>query len=503
MTKRILHNKVTTEQLWAGFGNNFDNYCQVLCEFLDNSISNIRGNRSQLTQSQIQITIIENSDGSIKTRIEDTGTGIKNPSAAFSVGDCSSPDSTMNEHGFGFKHALAKADPKNRNWMIATKSEACEEGKFLSITAPYSIESQEYAELPLDEWPGSFANRTGSIFEFTCSKHLFATIERGNIGFEKRIERLVEILGFTYSGIIVKGGLALNLIATRKDGSSHLYDIGAVLPEWDETSIDATTKKPLKGCEKVDLGDGLVEIEYQFGQIFESRDNYYYYKCTQRSSGVEIRLNGRILKNNLLHDVWSDTEQHNKFNHFLAVINLKSDNRAALPSTVTTKSDLSADDEKLAELYAWIRRKMRIPEADGSGKYAKTEVETFQELKKAKERHLKNANVETEVLTFKTLGIVGEPVDMYVSTSEYVEIYEGKKKTTKPLDLFQLLMYWNGLICDDPDNPPTTGYLIAPDHSEAVKTIVNYVNSELKDALGNPYNIMLETWEDEGMDNPE
>lgn len=118
-----LQNKVTTEQLWAGFGNNFDNYCQVLCEFLDNSISNIRGNRNKLTQSQVQITIVENNDESILTKIEDTGTGIKNPSAAFSVGDCSTPDSTMNEHGFGFKHALAKADPSNSNWTIATKSE--------------------------------------------------------------------------------------------------------------------------------------------------------------------------------------------------------------------------------------------------------------------------------------------------------------------------------------------------------------------------------------------
>lgn len=130
-------------------------------------------------------------------------------------------------------------------------------------------------------------------------------------------------------------------------------------------------------------------------------------------------------------------------------------------------------------------------------------METFQELKKIKKRHIKNASVETEVLTFSSLGIIGEPIDMYVSTSDYIDIYEGKKKTTKPLDLFQLLMYWNGLICDDPDNPPTTGYLIAPDHSEPVKIIAEFVNSKLTDAAGKPYNIVLETWEDEGMSNPE
>ena len=82
-------------------------------------------------------------------------------------------------------------------------------------------------------------------------------------------------------------------------------------------------------------------------------------------------------------------------------------------------------------------------------------------------------------------------------------IYEGKKKTTRPLDLFQLLMYWNGCICDDPDNPPIEGILIAPNHSESVIKLAQFINDNLNDASGQQYNVILETWEDEGMRNPE
>lgn len=498
----ILNNKIAADSFWAGLGKNFDNYRQVLCEFIDNSISNIKGNTAQLKQRQINITLIEQEDGSVETSVEDTGTGIKHPDHAFSIGDCEAPDSTLNEHGFGFKHALAKADPNNCNWLIATKSNDIETGNFLLIKAPFKLENQPATLCPITSWPGNLPSPTGTLFRFTCTEHLFDTIERGHLGFDRRVEKLIELLGFTYSGIIIEGGLNITVFSTNRSGSSNQYSVGAVLPDWDDVSYDEQNNK-LKGEEEFDLGGGTVSIRYHFGQITKSENNSYFYLCNQRTSGVEIRINGRILQNNLLTQVWPTTEQHNRFNHFLVVIDVHSDNPDALPATVTTKSNLSSDDEKLVNLYAWIRRKMREPEADGSDRYSRTERETFEKLKENIMRYRLDADAKTEVATYQSLGVSGEPIDLYVASSHSIEIYEGKKKTTRPLDLFQLLMYWNGCICDDPDNAPALGFLIAPEHSDAVKKITTYVNEHMKDSLGHCYKIELKTWADYNLRNPE
>ena len=138
----VISNNITASELWSGIGGHFDNYSQILCEFIDNSISNFLGNLLGLNQVIIDI---RNLDGNtIRTRIEDSGTGMKNLNAAFTIGSKAAQDSPMNEHGFGLKHALASANPGNDNWRILTRTqEDLLADQYKCISAPFEI--GEYA----------------------------------------------------------------------------------------------------------------------------------------------------------------------------------------------------------------------------------------------------------------------------------------------------------------------------------------------------------------------
>ena len=51
----VISNNITASELWSGIGGHFDNYSQILCEFIDNSISNFLGNLLGLNQVIIDI----------------------------------------------------------------------------------------------------------------------------------------------------------------------------------------------------------------------------------------------------------------------------------------------------------------------------------------------------------------------------------------------------------------------------------------------------------------
>jgi hypothetical protein len=58
--------------------------------------------------------------------------------------------------------------------------------------------------------------------------------------------------------------------------------------------------------------------------------------------------------------------------------------------------------------------------------------------------------------------------------------------------MFQLLMYWDGLV-EDGIPSPTAGFVIAADHAPALMTLATALNAR-KDANGNNYNFNIGTW---------
>lgn len=487
-----INNSPDNITFWKGLGGHFDCFNQLIDEFIDNCISNFIGNDSMHTN--IHITL-EEIDNKIRVSIEDTGTGIKNLDGAFSLGNQECRETPLNEHGFGMKHALATADPENLSWYIITRtSEMMKSNVYAKISAPYQIQNFEGEEVNAIENPwGGIYNGTGTIVYFECSKTFFNTIRNGlrggTYGFDKLVSILSEDIGFTYSHIIKEGKVGITLAYKNISGENKHKKVASVNPNWEKYF------PPNNNKEYIEVNGEQLLLEYEFGSMNDS-DYQKYYKRNMSSSGVELRINGRLIAYNLFKEIWG-IEKHNSYNYLLIRINIVSKNRNCLPITRTSKNGIRQGDVILEQIYEWIRSKVSNPYKNPRD--IDHEVDLFLNLKEIKEKQLPdNTVVEIEKKVFKTIN-ARIAIDLYVSNGSDVIIYEGKKDITTVKDVYQLLMYWDGLTIDGVK--PTKGILIASEHPESVIEMITYANM-MKDINGDNYNLVTKTWKDEAVIYP-
>lgn len=491
-------------ELWAGIGGHFDSLGQITNEFIDNSISNFAGNETTVTRNII-ITLRElQRNGNVQITIEDSGTGIKNLDVAFTLGGRMAAESPLNEHGFGMKHALASANPENDNWKIYTRTQDdINKNRYKKISAPYKINDFEAIYVYDNNWPG-LLNGTGTIVEFVCSREMYKTIARGFKGgitsFKRIADILCEDIGFVYAGVIKENNACITMKIISDDGETLSRSIGALEPDWEEYF------SPGSGSETVNFGSGDLKIEYKFGRIkakpfraeFDNSTASKYYMQNMSSSGVEIRINGRVLCYNLFQEIWG-IEKHNSYNYLLVSINLKSSHSEVLPQTRTSKNGLREGDPRLAELYSWIRGKLPIPKKDVT--LADHETDLFEELKDNLEKFNRDPNkfITTEQQVFVSTGDKHDRVriDLYENTMNQIIIYEGKKDQTQSKDVYQLRMYWDGLVYDG--IKPNKGILVASNHPDSVDKLIDIVNT-MQDCNGNNYKLETKTWRELGID---
>ena len=487
-------NSPSADDLWAGIGGHFDNICQILCEFVDNSVSNFIKHELDIRDVSIQI-VEEQFDGPVKITISDTGTGIIHLDQAFTLGCRDASETPLNEHGFGLKHALASANPSNNCWCIQTRTkEDAELNQYKEISSPYSLGSNFKGKIINGPWKGE--EDTGTIVSFSCSRELLQTARKGVPGTAKNLENyckyIAEDLGFIYAGVLSEANLNLSLISIDVNKRKKKDSIHPVDPEW----LDFYEPNGNNVIDR-DLGGGMVKLRYKFGSIRES--NYLrYYRRSMSTSGVEIRINGRVMAYNIFKEIWG-IEKHNSYNYFLGQINIESQNRDALPKTRSSKNGIREGDPKLNALYTWI--KTIVPTPPKMINEDTHEVELFEQL-----CHLKNlhggeqVSASTEEYAYATLQHNPKiRIDLYVVDHDDITIYEGKRKKTEPKDVYQLIMYWDGLVADG--KKPKTGILIASEHSESVLDLIHKINDTL-DADGNKYNIITKKWADEGIEYP-
>lgn len=477
--------------LWSGIGGHFDSFTQVICEFIDNSIANFEGKKS--TTKTVLITLEEDiATNSVNVTIEDNGTGIDNFEPVFRLGDKTIRQSPLNEHGFGLKHALASANPNNNAWKIASRTDSeFKKGVYRIVSAPFVLVDLETKIVGLSDttWPGKF-NGPGTFLQFRCSRTLFNTLRKGiqgNPNFETCIDYLKEELGYVYAGIIEKGKANITI---QSEPLRYNKNVEALTPSWNGYY------KPNPGMIKLDLGGGELNVEYKFGEVSEST-YVKHYKRNMSTSGVELRVNGRIVVSNVFKEIWN-LEKHPNYNHFLVTINLVTQNRDALPQTRTSKNGIRSGDEKLETLYEWIRKTHPEPEKRLSG--AVSEKELVEELADFKEKHIRSVDKHIEP-EFRVFTRLSSPVavDLYVFDGTDIVLYEAKKDTADVQNVYQLLMYWDGAVADG--ITPTEGILIASDFSPGVDPVLKILNL-MKDQNGNNYKFGKKTWAEEKVGYP-
>lgn len=482
---RTMDTTPRAEEIWPELGGHFDSVSQVIAEFVDNSIGNFEANDPD--QSSILIHLHEE-DGRVRVTLEDTGTGISDFEAALRLGDKDLADSPRNEHGFGLKHALAAANPGNDDWKICTRTqEDYDQGVFRVVSDPYRFDLDEELE-PQAPWPGNY-NTSGTYIEFVCSRSFFDTIQEGIPGkakFRRCLDYLREELGYVYAGVIDRG------VSIRLMSEDYNKTVEVVRPDW-EGFYD-----PKPDTTEIDLGGGTIELSYKFGEVTES-DHVKYYQRNLSTSGVELRINGRLMMSNLFKEIWNK-EPHPQYNHFLAIIDLRAEDIEKLPRTRTSKNGIRSGDEKLETLFDWIRKVHSSPKAKLTTSIRESQL--IRELADMKETHIPDPkNIEREKEVYEADDLDNPPkMDLHVFDGSDSYIYEAKKGKGKIQDVYQLVMYWDGAVRDGIQ--PKQGILLAPDFSKGVEPVVELFNRR-KDEHDEYYNLITKTWRDEGIDYPQ
>jgi hypothetical protein len=500
--KYLIENQIDTKELWKGIGGHFDSLNQIIHEIIDNSISNFKAN-PQLSFHTILISINKIDAKNVEIFIEDTGTGIKNINNAFTLGNKKSQESPLNEHGFGLKHALATANPNNDNWQVYTRTQELKDNNLVSlISSPYQI--NEYygknLEFNFDNYPSKLANySTGTIVKFITSFEMYKSLGRNGIKDSKGIALyLKEDLGFIYAGVINSNIAEIQLIV---DNEPKMI-VNSVEPWWVENKY--SKDKIDLGLLAGDLPTGEIILSSKIGTIKdriavdEENEKAVFYKTNMQNSGVEIRINGRMIKNNLLKEIWDGKfKQHNRFNSFLVQINLESNNSSFLPSTRSSKNGFKQGDIKLLGLFNWIRTHCPLPIEN---KNDRDEIHHFQELKEIKIKQLK------DIVDGKLTVEIGRRIlkrtqdniriDFFVAYNNTTIIYLGVKGVSSPIDLYKLKLYWDACVIDN--LLPTNAILLANEHSELVQDLSS-MNNSLKDINGNSYKFTLKKWQDENI----
>lgn len=485
-----INNKPSTDgTFWRGLGGHFGSLTQIISEFVDNSISGFL--ESPIAVANITINIMQLGNKNVEIKITDNSSGIRDLDAAFEIGSTKAKLSSLNEHGFGMKHALASANPNNDNWVITTRTlEDAKQNQYKVISAPYRFDNFEatlYEGADID-------SKTGTKIEFTVNKQLFKTIVSGLPGNYQTLSSIAKILaedlGYIYATFIKNNVASMVIEFHEIDQEKEFLKVIAIEPQIEGTIEPGNNK------ECFDLGDGNVDLEYKFSKISENTQFKKHYTKTMSTSGVEIRINGRLLADNLFKEIWG-IEKHNSYNYLLIQINIKSDHPDRLPKTTTSKTGLKQDDEKLSVLYEWIKKKLPIPKQDS--KLSDHETDLFKQLEYAKKPHI----AKTDIITLEQRAYTNLNekirIDFYLNQDNHVIIYEGKKDKTTPKDVYQLMMYWDGLVFDGIN--PKTGILIASEHPKSVQAIVDLVNNRLDDN-SEKYNFIMKTWNDEGVSYP-
>lgn len=229
----MLNSTPDATQLWQGIGGHFENLSQILCEFIDNSISNIISTSAINRSILVKITPIHGME-KYRVSIEDAGSGISNFEPIMRLGDKSVRQSPLNEHGFGLKHALASANPENDNWRICTRTEEdLIKQQYREIRAGYKFEYEEIVHSSQSRpWPGLQNTTSGTYIEFVISKELFDTLQSGipgNAGFSRCLEYLAEDLGYIYAGVLSQG--SVNILIYSTNNTPDIF-VQPIQPEW-------------------------------------------------------------------------------------------------------------------------------------------------------------------------------------------------------------------------------------------------------------------------------
>jgi len=490
MSHKVIADGVPDEKgIFRGLAQAPLHFHNAVAELIDNAIA------AKPEKFKIQVDISESEEpGVYFVTVVDDCLGIaleKLQNHVFKVGKLPPPGSPhLREHGFGLKNVLAKIEALKGSWEVWTRDEkALKKGKCCFIKSPlrYKIPIEI---LPTGKWPKYGSKDAFTIVRLKVPLSYLQSVTRGvRARPPKTISIIVswlrEHLGVFYRGYLEGKKPIGTLITSINLGPSE--EVEAIKPDY-------KTRKTV-GSFPVKTKKGKIYIEGEHGELdpdsLETRSRLYYYKVRAESQGVDFRIGSRVVATRLLTEIWQRPRQQ-ALNPFCGEFRVQPIENC-IPKTLNNKTSIDFDDETWIDIAEAIRKKVQLPTWRG----ARTEEELREELAKQLEAHKRQSDIVHQ--NYACFGGAGVVIDIYKDetkrTGELV-IYETKPGKAAPLDVYQLRLYWDGLVVDG--KQPSGAILVAKEWTTGVETVISFVNS-LTDKNGKQYQLELKKWDDYGI----
>ena len=500
--------RIDEGRYWKGLGRQEMDFHQVLGELIDNAISaSGRDADRDLLPFTIEVVIIRKGN-KVSVKVGDQGIGMtveELTKHVLSPGGKGRSEGPLNEHGFGLKNALCVLTLGNkRPFRVETRDDkAVKKNQVYLVKGPFSFDLKVELGNP-QNWNEYIVHATKERGTRVCvetSYEFFNTLYKRAKVFDTLMERLEEHLGVIYWGYLKETSNKLWL-RWQDLGEDEKHPL--LSSEWHEERI-----KPIKipydinGCKEtpieITISGRTTKAIYRRGQLDEGKINdpsggrpyplKIYYQGNLPTQGIDIVVRDRVVKTGQLPEIWSEIPRHNDYNKFVGELILDENFR-------TVNNKIALDPHNL--FWQNLLEKLKDDKED----YAPTRV-TGAKIERGIKRQLKTilegtvtgSSVSSDRPVWSGTGV---KIDLYHQLpNNEIHIYEVKPGTASPIDSYQLLMYWDGVVKDE-DKSPTLARLVVKDYPDSVKNIVDAINDR-KDSLGNPYKFEIKKIEELGI----
>jgi len=404
---------------------------------------------------------------------------------ALQLGQIAPEGDRLNEHGFGLKNALATLSGGNGYWKMWTRT--LSDSNICSVEGPFgpNMTIEDDDSFPEEDF---LSIDISTLINVTVKMSFVQTVQgRGapSHDLSRLREWLIEHLGVLYRGYLEqdKNG--------EIDGTISIYignDAARVPP----------VQVPLGNKEvkyfNVELSGKVERLEYHYGtldsvkrdQLIRGQKAKFYYQGNQPTQGIDIRLDKRVIATKQFEHIWKTDDganqlsRHNTYNDFLGELIIPELKRGVL-TTINNKTDFNLDDPDWMKVFEELN-KIRPP------KDIRQKSEAA--LRKKWIDMLKATNPEDEISDHVTVWPTGTRIDVYRKIRKKdIIIYEIKVGTGSPIDLYQLKMYWDGLVLNG--EHPKEGVLLVEDFHTNLEEMANRMNTLPPPEGSRPYNLKI------------
>jgi hypothetical protein len=501
---------IETQKYWEGMGRQNLKFHQAVCELIDNSISASGKDRDgDLLPFKILIWV-KIFDNYIEVIVGDDGFGISGDEFAEKILQCGGQGNIqgpLNEHGFGLKHALCTLTDNNRlGFEIRSRDRILAEDVENQNNC-YIVRGPFKDNLILDydnieNWKVGFEDHficeTGTRVSFKTTYEYFKTLySRKVINLDTLMPRLGEHLGVTYRGYLRNLNHKMWLKWEFEGGRPREERISAIeVPYTQKRSFNFEFEKEGVRAKAVYTWgecDKNIAKDENRGWVYPLQ---IYYQHNIPSSGIDIMVRNRVLTTCEIETIFESINRGPSYNWLVGELELDQNFR-------TTNNKTTLDNNN----FFWQRliAKLNYLDENGVKPYvpkANADILSEEELQKTiaanLEGYIRGSKSSRNYPIFSGCGV---KADIYLKLANNdVELFEVKKGTVGPLDVYQLLMYWDGYVFDNGGNPPKSGVLVGKDAPDSVNNMIRIIN-ENEDFSGNNYKIEFKKLDSFGISN--